>query len=268
MDSSLIRATARESLRNKWGKAALLTFIYAIIIYLIYLACRFIPLVGTIGYTVVSVPLTYGLVACFIKLKRNEDFGYLDFLTIGFSSFGKIWSVTLNTALKMIVPIVLMIVFYVLFAFSLAGSVSYSIMSSLNGTSSASGGFGIMASIAAIGIIATSIYAAVKGLLYSLNNYILYDNPNMSGKEIVEKSASLMYGNRGKLFWLELTFIGWAILASLAFGIGYFWLIPYMTVSLIVFYEVLVGVSKDSNSTESSEQNEIADDTQDNPIKE
>lgn len=92
-----------------------------------------------------------------------------------------------------------------------------------------------------------SIWATCKGLYYALAQFIAYDNPNMTGKEIVQKSEELMKGNRGKLFILNLSFIGWAILASLTLGIGMLWLLPYMTVTLVCFYEMLAG--KDSNNT-------------------
>ena len=46
-------------------------------------------------------------------------------------------------------------------------------------------------------------------------------------------------GHRFDLFWLYLSFIGWALLCILTFGIGLFWLIPYMSASEIGFYEDL-----------------------------
>ena len=57
-----------------------------------------------------------------------------------------------------------------------------------------------------------------------------------------------MNGNRWRLFCLELSFIGWMILASFTFGIGMLWLVPYMAIAQIVFYEVLIG--KDSSKEE------------------
>ncbi len=273
MDSSQIRAEARKSLTNKWGKGAILTLIYVILTYLIGAVCNIIPFVGPIAYVVISVPITYGMIVCFIKLKRGEEFGYLDFFSIGFSSFGKVWSVTLHTALKMIVPIILMVVFVVIIMVAIAGMVAQSAISysSHYSTSSSlyasqmpevSGGVAVLIIVCYIGMFATSIYAVVKGLLFALNNYILYDNPNMAAKEIVEKSASLMKGNRGKLFILQLSFIGWAILASFTFGIGYLWLLPYMMVAVVVFYENLTGISNKSNN-----QQEVIEEPQNDPIQ-
>ena len=72
----------------------------------------------------------------------------------------------------------------------------------------------------------------------------MYDNPSMSGKEAVEKSAELMKGNVGALLCLDLSFIGWAILAIATLGIGFLWLIPYIQVSEINFYKNLTGELK------------------------
>ena len=63
----------------------------------------------------------------------------------------------------------------------------------------------------------------------------------LTAKEAVEKSKELMTGNRAKLFWLELSFIGWAILAAVTFGIGYLWLLPYIQFATIAFYKFVSG---------------------------
>ena len=89
MISSEIRANARECLRGKWGKAALLTLVFVLIIYALSLVCLFIPVIGFLAFIVVSIPLIYGMFVSFVKLKRNEEVGYLDFCTIGFSSLAK-----------------------------------------------------------------------------------------------------------------------------------------------------------------------------------
>ena len=48
-----------------------------------------------------------------------------------------------------------------------------------------------------------------------------------------------MDGRKGNLFCLDLSFIGWALLAALTAGIGNLWLMPYMTVSRAAFYRSL-----------------------------
>lgn len=54
---------------------------------------------------------------------------------------------------------------------------------------------------------------------YSQAFYIMYDNPNLSAMECINESKRIMTGNKAKLFTLTLSFIGWALLASLPSGI-------------------------------------------------
>ena len=249
MVSSQIRATARESLTGKWGKAALLTLCYVIITYVISFVCNLIPVIGPIALLVISTPISFGFLVSIMKLKRDEEVGYTDFLSNGFASFGRVWGVIGNTILKMILPICLVVIFIIVMAFGISGSlVSGLAYESTSGVT----GFGFLGIIGIIGYIVSLIYAVVKGYLYSLSFYILNDNANMSGKEIVEESERLMRGNRWKYFWLTLTFIGWAFLAGLTFGIGMFWLIPYIFVSFSVFYEDLAGKTSTQSINEQS----------------
>lgn len=77
----------------------------------------------------------------------------------------------------------------------------------------------------------------VKGYSYAMTSYILRDNPEMKFNAAIEKSMSMMQGHKMQLFLLHLSFIGWAILAILTAGIGYFFLAPYMQTAVAAFYE-------------------------------
>jgi len=77
----------------------------------------------------------------------------------------------------------------------------------------------------------------VKSLSYSMAFFILRDNPKIKAKEAITRSKKMMKGNKGKLFGLYLSFIGWGILCILSLGIGFLWLIPYVNSSIANFYE-------------------------------
>ena len=119
MVASEIRANARKALAGKWGKAALLTLVYTIIVFVINFVCNLIPVIGGIILFVISTPISYGLLVSFMKLKRDEEVNYTDFLSIGFSSFAKVWGVFGNMILKMILPVCLLVVFIILLVVSL-----------------------------------------------------------------------------------------------------------------------------------------------------
>ncbi|EOS7838524.1 DUF975 family protein [Enterococcus hirae] len=84
----------------------------------------------------------------------------------------------------------------------------------------------------------------IKSYSYSQSYFIYYDVITETGEKpgvlnTITASRKLMDGYKGKLFWLDLSFIGWHILAMLTAGIGYLWLNPYITATKATFYEQL-----------------------------
>ena len=77
----------------------------------------------------------------------------------------------------------------------------------------------------------------IAALSYSMTFYILADDNSIGAMEAIDKSKQIMKGNKLKLFYLELRFIGWALLCILTLGIGFLWLMPYMQVSIAKFYD-------------------------------
>lgn len=53
-----------------------------------------------------------------------------------------------------------------------------------------------------------------------------------------------------KLFLLDLSFIGWALLTILTFGIGVLFLEPYVSASRAAFYEDLKAELSGRNASE------------------
>lgn len=76
----------------------------------------------------------------------------------------------------------------------------------------------------------------IKSYSYALTPYILVEHPEMSANEAIEESMRLMNGHKFDLFYLQLSFIGWAILSILSLGLGVFWLIPYQMTAQAAFY--------------------------------
>lgn len=237
MVASEVRLNARKSLEGKWGKAVLVTLVYMVIMFIIEWLLALVPVIGPIVSLIISIPLGYGLIVTFMDLKRGNEISYFQFFTAGFNAFGNVWKVTLRTLLKMIAPIIVLILSYIIMAAGLGMAAVGSL--SLDSSSAATGG--ILMLLGVVILIIGAIWAAIKYYLYVLSYYILRDNPDMSATEIVDKSAKLMNGNRLKLLCLQLSFIGWAILAAFTFGIGYLWLAPYIAIATIVFYENLSG---------------------------
>lgn len=253
MTATGIRKEAREHLAGKWGKGILITLAYLAIELVIGWIVKGVEdstalnFIFSIGEFVVSIPLTYGLTIAFMKLKRDEEVAAFDFLTLGFSRFSKGWKVFGNIVLKLIAPIIAIIIVYVVMTVALSASLFMGMSMSVHNTNDVSqigamvGSFGAIGIIAILAILACSVWLYIKQLSVILSYNIAYDEPELTGKQVVEKSQFLMQENKGNYFVLTLSFIGWALLATLTFGIGFLWLAPYMQVAFVCFYDTLVN---------------------------
>ena len=77
----------------------------------------------------------------------------------------------------------------------------------------------------------------VKAYSYAMTPYILVDRPELSANEAISLSRRMMKGHKFDLFYLQLSFIGWALLCILTLGIGFLWLSPYMMTAQAAFYQ-------------------------------
>lgn len=79
----------------------------------------------------------------------------------------------------------------------------------------------------------------IKAFAYAMTPFVLADHPELSASEAIAESERLMRGHKFDLFYLYLSFLGWAILAIFTMGIGFFWLEPYFMGAMIGFYNDL-----------------------------
>lgn len=80
------------------------------------------------------------------------------------------------------------------------------------------------------------IIAMILSLLYAQVFYLLHDFPNYSVKELLTTSRKLMKGNKGRFFYLMVSFLPLMLLSMLSCGIAFLWLIPYMNATYAEFY--------------------------------
>ena len=79
----------------------------------------------------------------------------------------------------------------------------------------------------------------VKSYAYAMPPYVMNDHPELGADECIHESRMMMQGYKWKLFCLDLSFIGWAILCIFTMGIGLLWLQPYIEASYAKFYNEL-----------------------------
>ena len=91
---------------------------------------------------------------------------------------------------------------------------------------------------------ATLIQALVNLLLslfFGLSNYLLLDNPEMGAIEAMKTSCRLMKGNKGRYFYINLSFIPLEVICIFTCYIGYLWLEPYIQNTFAHFYMDVTG---------------------------
>ena len=79
----------------------------------------------------------------------------------------------------------------------------------------------------------------VKSYSYAMTNYILIDNPELTGNQAITESRKMMNGHKMDLFLLDLSFIGWYLLTAFTCGILSLYVTPYHHAARANFYENL-----------------------------
>lgn len=85
----------------------------------------------------------------------------------------------------------------------------------------------------------------VKGYSYSQANFIYKDlaatrdTRSMGATSFITESRDLMNGHKERLFWLDVSFLGWYLLGLLTVGIGFLWINPYINATKAAFYDDL-----------------------------
>lgn len=95
-----------------------------------------------------------------------------------------------------------------------------------------------------LGVFALLIGLAVCVYLllsYPLVYFLYLDHPDAPVSEILSRSKTLMRGNRGRYFYLQVSFVGLSLLSVLSCGIGFLWVLPYMQTVNALFYRNLIG---------------------------
>jgi len=256
MPPSEIKKEARASLKGKLGKAFCITLVFLAFSLIVGFILGFLEEDSTIyniidfAFLVIEVPLSFGLLIALMKLKRDEEVNAFYPFKEGFSRFGKSWGIWFHTFIRLILPIICLVLVTLLMATLGVAN----ILTKLN----------LVLTLLGIALfIATIIYVACRALLYVLAYNVCYDNPELSSKDCVLKSAELMKGNRGNYLLLGLSFIGWILLLVVVFSLGtsllvallgYFgfllayalmiigmsFLMLYMQLATICFYERVV----------------------------
>lgn len=166
--------------------------------------------------SLINVVLSIGRIYISLMMARGKKYSFRD-LFYGFSHHPDkyILATLLLTLIMMIpmIPFVLALPYY----FYSAGSVEAL----------------VLLIVAVLVMIVGEMYLSLR---YALNLYLLLDYPDMRVTESFRESSERMKGNKGRLLYISLSFIGWELLGMLSFGIGLLWIMPYMVQTRTNFY--------------------------------
>lgn len=92
-----------------------------------------------------------------------------------------------------------------------------------------------------IGILLFIIPGIIVLIMFSQSFFILVEDPSKSIKDCMIESQKMMYGHKAEYFVLQLSFIGWYLLAGITLGIAGFWVNPYVEITNANYYLQLKG---------------------------
>lgn len=190
---------------------------------------------------IIAGPISFGYINFNMKMLDGEKPRFKDLFSEfkrfkdGFSVIFFRWLFVLLWAIPaIIVAVIIMLLFSFLSLFGKAGMFLFMVLCFCVG-------------------VAAGIFIYIKMLDYALASYVSYEYPGIGGREALRESKLLIKGNKGRLFGLTISFIGWnilsqlpyivcmlwnpkAVLVSLPFCIGAIWVKAYMEVAYMAFY--------------------------------
>lgn len=231
--SAELKRLAREKLVGHWGLVIGATLLLSLIALAVLIPFYFLFLISGGGYvqfgaylaatlivSIVSVIMQCGISRMQMGFARNQETG----IGMMFGEFTK-------RPDRYIVGVLLM--FVIGLVCILPGTLCWTV--------------GVFAELVAACVIGAALYLAGTVLMlifsfrFSLAFFLLIDNPQMGAVTAFQESSRLMEGNKGRMFYIYLSYIGWGILGMLSCGLGMLWISPYMNQTLVSFYLDVTG---------------------------
>lgn len=180
--------------------------------------------------TIVSFILDLALINVFLTLSRSPDKISIKCFFEGLNYWPRailsgLW-MTLWSFLWALVAIPIVLAIIIPFTLLLANSVE---MLSVT-----------LKLITPIALLIGFIPLFIRSLAYSMYFYLIAEFPELGITKALRISIKITKGYKWQIFVTGLSFIGWILLSILSFGIGFFWLTPYMQMTTTNVYHALL----------------------------
>lgn len=231
MDTVALKKDAREKLKGNYIEIAAAFMIFVVLLFGAIIIENIVKNTSIIIIILISF-IVPGLITMATKIADGEETNLDDL-------FSK-----MNMFLKVICITILCTIMIGLFALFL--------IVSLYGLYTSSSLWGIYSDYIVITMMCIGIILSVSLLVltsytflsFSLVYFVLNDNPEMKIMDIIRKSYLMMDGHKLELFVLLISFTGWLLLGLVTLGVLYFWIFPYVLVTLANFYNSLLPRKK------------------------
>lgn len=231
--SAELKRLSREHLNGHWGFAiganllvglltsAILTpFYFLLVLSGMGMVQMVTYAIATVIVTAVSMILQCGIIRMYFGFARNQE-----------SAIGMMFSEFTRRPERYILGFLFLVCVEVICM--LPGAICLSV--------------GITTGIVLAAIIGVILYLAgmvalvLIALRMSQMFMLMVDHSDMGVMEAYHRSVEMMEGNKGRYFYINLSFIGLSLLGMLSCGIGMLWVTPYMMQTSVNFYRELNG---------------------------
>lgn len=250
-----LRRAARQTLKGHWGEAIILSIILLIICGLSFGLILFplqlenalaLELIDPIYEIFIILPALFVYMVVFLRLiHRPETQLHISFFKKFFSNYGRslasmliffiiIYAIAIAA---FIVSLVLAVVSYPIFG-SEADLNTISDIQSFYGLRRAlhSGSFLLLIGLISLITLILMIPAYIYYYSIILFPYVIQEHPDIDIRDAFRQSKKIMRGRKWRLFMLDLSFIGWALLTIITCGLGFLFLAPYQCTARAHFY--------------------------------
>ncbi len=229
--SAELKALAREQLKGRFGVpigAFIITMLISVVASII--TSLFLDESSTTSFIIyylisfiislLTAVLSMGLIKFFINFCRGQNY-----------QIGNIFWGFMNHPDKAIVATLLLTL--IMLALVIPGTVLFVVYAIIQNTLL----FVVALFVTIIGLVCMIIASFTYGMVY----YILADELCESAMEALRTSRKMMKGHKGRLFYLQISFIGWYLLSIFSCFIALLWIEPYMMCTTTYFYLDLKG---------------------------
>lgn len=220
MERGEIKSKAKEILEGRRGHYALFLLIAMVCYGILNFILAFIPIIGSIATMVITV--IYQLIMATFTINLCNSMEKVDYESI-IPTATPIWKYGVIYLLFLLIFIV------ALMPISIIVSIASYVGSGVN--------------VIAIIVAAIAIIFAILllGLPFIFTPYIVIENKEDSIGKMITESFKMVFSNLGKIIVMYLSLIPWYLLVIITFGIGTFYVTPYVNTIFYVMYKDIRG---------------------------